>query len=140
MYLVVVLFVSSCYVCFFKQMTAYEMRISDWSSDVCSSDLAAVHRRRPRPRRPAAVPDRRQPVPGGRPAGRGESGERAGERAGGRRKGETVRTPRPDAGDRRAGIYRRARRGAERASGGGADPGGTGNPADNPPLYNGPPD
>src|SRR3546814_5734766 len=25
---------------FFKQETAYEMRISDWSSDVCSSDLA----------------------------------------------------------------------------------------------------
>src|SRR3546814_2546727 len=24
---------------FFKQKTAYEMRISDWSSDVCSSDL-----------------------------------------------------------------------------------------------------
>src|SRR3546814_5230280 len=29
--------------CFFKQKTAYEMRISDWSSDVCSSDLG--HRR-----------------------------------------------------------------------------------------------
>src|SRR3546814_3678961 len=27
--------------CFFKQKTAYEMRISDWSSDVCSSDLNA---------------------------------------------------------------------------------------------------
>src|SRR3546814_7714287 len=27
---------------FFKQKTAYEMRISDWSSDVCSSDLAGV--------------------------------------------------------------------------------------------------
>src|SRR3546814_10225888 len=26
---------------FFKQKTAYEMRISDWSSDVCSSDLYA---------------------------------------------------------------------------------------------------
>src|SRR3546814_5497396 len=26
--------------CFFKQKTAYEMRISDWSSDVCSSDLS----------------------------------------------------------------------------------------------------
>src|SRR3546814_7512587 len=31
----------SCVVFFFKQKTAYEMRISDWSSDVCSSDLAA---------------------------------------------------------------------------------------------------
>src|SRR3546814_9160017 len=28
---------------FFKQKTAYEMRISDWSSDVCSSDLAPQH-------------------------------------------------------------------------------------------------
>src|SRR3546814_4225586 len=27
---------------FFKQKTAYEMRISDWSSDVCSSDLPPV--------------------------------------------------------------------------------------------------
>src|SRR3546814_5992424 len=27
---------------FFKQKTAYEMRISDWSSDVCSSDLIGV--------------------------------------------------------------------------------------------------
>src|SRR3546814_7139800 len=33
---------------FFKQKTAYEMRISDWSSDVCSSDLAA--RDNPEPR------------------------------------------------------------------------------------------
>src|SRR3546814_6517884 len=29
---------------FFKQKTAYEMRISDWSSDVCSSDLAKIAR------------------------------------------------------------------------------------------------
>src|SRR3546814_5857842 len=27
---------------FFKQKTAYEMRISDWSSDVCSSDLTVL--------------------------------------------------------------------------------------------------
>src|SRR3546814_10335453 len=27
---------------FFKQKTAYEMRISDWSSDVCSSDLSST--------------------------------------------------------------------------------------------------
>src|SRR3546814_16546887 len=36
---------------FFKQKTAYEMRISDWSSDVCSSDLlpcgSAAQRRQP---------------------------------------------------------------------------------------------
>src|SRR3546814_20079207 len=30
---------------FFKQKTAYEMRISDWSSDVCSSDLRREHAR-----------------------------------------------------------------------------------------------
>src|SRR3546814_17170326 len=29
---------------FFKQKTAYEMRISDWSSDVCSSDLVGRER------------------------------------------------------------------------------------------------
>src|SRR3546814_3633976 len=46
MYFLIVLFVLSyvfflrifC-IFFFKQKTAYEMRISDWSSDVCSSDL-----------------------------------------------------------------------------------------------------
>src|SRR3546814_2273992 len=32
-----------CLFFFFKQKTAYEMRISDWSSDVCSSDLLHVH-------------------------------------------------------------------------------------------------
>src|SRR3546814_3852848 len=31
------------FVFFFKQKTAYEMRISDWSSDVCSSDLLACN-------------------------------------------------------------------------------------------------
>src|SRR3546814_20634695 len=41
------LYVFDC-IFFFKQKTAYEMRISDWSSDVCSSDLVAdnVHARR----------------------------------------------------------------------------------------------
>src|SRR3546814_9623534 len=35
------MYLSMCIICFFffKQKTAYEMRISDWSSDVCSSDL-----------------------------------------------------------------------------------------------------
>src|SRR3546814_18716345 len=37
MYCVTILFLY--FVFFFKQKTAYEMRISDWSSDVCSSDL-----------------------------------------------------------------------------------------------------
>src|SRR3546814_10264769 len=51
---------------FFKQKTAYEMRISDWSSDVCSSDL-------PEGARPVAVAahgDR----PAGGPAGGGRRG------------------------------------------------------------------
>src|SRR3546814_3871790 len=38
-YLVLVFFF---FVFFFKQKTAYDMRISDWSSDVCSSDLAII--------------------------------------------------------------------------------------------------
>src|SRR3546814_8742989 len=39
--------------CFFNQKTAYEMRISDWSSDVCSSDL--VHHLRSGSRVPLSV-------------------------------------------------------------------------------------
>src|SRR3546814_4111819 len=35
------------YFFFFKQKTAYEMRISDWSSDVCSSDLEDDDRDQP---------------------------------------------------------------------------------------------
>src|SRR3546814_6105156 len=35
----ILVFISYFFVFFFKQKTAYEMRISDWSSDVCSSDL-----------------------------------------------------------------------------------------------------
>src|SRR3546814_18319489 len=38
---------TACVFFFFKQKTAYEMRISDWSSDVCSSDLV-----------PESIPDR----------------------------------------------------------------------------------
>src|SRR3546814_5234645 len=37
-FLVLILWLVFCFF-FFKQKTAYEMRISDWSSDVCSSDL-----------------------------------------------------------------------------------------------------
>src|SRR3546814_20571738 len=38
---------------FLKQKTAYEMRISDWSSDVCSSDLSATPGKSPRHERVA---------------------------------------------------------------------------------------
>src|SRR3546814_10856112 len=50
---------------FFKQKTAYEMRISDWSSDVCSSDLGDRARPLPRGRRgPPRLPrDRREGHP-----------------------------------------------------------------------------
>src|SRR3546814_14378044 len=39
MVLIVPLYICGWFFFFFKQKTAYEMRISDWSSDVCSSDL-----------------------------------------------------------------------------------------------------
>src|SRR3546814_8992253 len=42
----IVLLRISFYFFFFKQKTAYEMRISDWSSDVCSSDLIVKGARR----------------------------------------------------------------------------------------------
>src|SRR3546814_2101935 len=58
---------------FFKQKTAYELRISDWSSDVCSSDLgwddvdgpSPGQHRRPRPLQGPALDVRRDddPVP-----------------------------------------------------------------------------
>src|SRR3546814_4134210 len=44
-----IVFVFFCFF-FFKQKTAYEMRISDWSSGVCSSDLRSGHEAGPPPR------------------------------------------------------------------------------------------
>src|SRR3546814_8002366 len=49
---------------FFKQKTAYEMRISDWSSDVCSSDLSAARVRSADPDVPARQPRAEGHVPG----------------------------------------------------------------------------
>src|SRR3546814_2289762 len=60
---------------FFKQKTAYEMRISDWSSDVCSSDLRAMARTRSRASSSGAAP-RAAPT-----SGRAPAGERVAERA-----------------------------------------------------------
>src|SRR3546814_7974871 len=64
---------------FFKQKTAYDVRISDWSSDVCSSDLRIPRRRIPRRRIPRrrigeavrrrALADRDSPEAGGEGAG-----------------------------------------------------------------------
>src|SRR3546814_8063209 len=41
------------FIFFFKQKTAYEMRISDWSSDVCSSDLLGRRNTKARARQSA---------------------------------------------------------------------------------------
>src|SRR3546814_9731804 len=67
---------------FFKQKTAYEMRISDWSSDVCSSDLydlraALRHRCADRRRGHSGggpCGDARTPPPGDDHRGRGGAG------------------------------------------------------------------
>src|SRR3546814_8548480 len=60
----------SVFVFFFKQKTAYEMRISDWSSDVCSSDLQrkCVFREGRRPPHADArlLPQRPDPADGDR--------------------------------------------------------------------------
>src|SRR3546814_6162065 len=45
-----------CFIFFFKQKTAYEMRISDWSSDVCSSDLRRWFHKRTRKPKKYCVP------------------------------------------------------------------------------------
>src|SRR3546814_6649266 len=42
----IVIFYVLIFFFFFKQKTAYELRISDWSSDVCSSDLVSTLRAR----------------------------------------------------------------------------------------------
>src|SRR3546814_11018171 len=47
---------------FFKQKTAYEMRISDWSSDVCSSDLPAAGKQGPSIAMSDGTPDRTKTV------------------------------------------------------------------------------
>src|SRR3546814_6102064 len=60
-----------CYVFFvFKQKTAYELRISDWSSDVCASDLAprigglpSIRREQPRRRLPVRAAKQPHAVP-----------------------------------------------------------------------------
>src|SRR3546814_4409437 len=53
---------------FFQQKTAYDMRISDWSSDVCSSDLLYA---RDQQRREADVDDLRSDEQGAQPGGVG---------------------------------------------------------------------
>src|SRR3546814_3227617 len=62
------LHVCECVLFFFKQKTAYEVRISDWSSDVCSSDLPSpsalsISSRPPCSSTSALVSGRPSPVP-----------------------------------------------------------------------------
>src|SRR3546814_19689206 len=70
---------------FFKQKTAYEMRISDWSADVCSSDLRQARRERraaagaagpasDRELRPGDVAEQRRQRSGHGAAGLGQCG------------------------------------------------------------------
>src|SRR3546814_4394463 len=80
-----VVFLVSFFFFFFKQKTAYEMRISDWSSDVCSSDLV-----------PAGPPGAGARHPGD--ARRGAARRRPRlrpQRLGRRRAGDDVRHPAP---------------------------------------------
>src|SRR3546814_8645094 len=68
-----------CFFFFFKQKTAYEMRISDWSSDVCSSDLEVFRRLADEilhPRRWLLFQRRRLGSSGLRRSGTGRSEER----------------------------------------------------------------
>src|SRR3546814_2778932 len=114
---------------FFKQKTAYEMRISDWSSDVCSSDLAV--RRHPRDaalpvlRRPAR-PLRRRPGRGARRRRDGHQPDRGAAAAwpaavrairGNPAQARRAARPQPRAGQRRlAGRADAARRSEEHTS------------------------
>src|SRR3546814_5594359 len=69
---------------FFKQKTAYEMRISDWSSDVCSSDLESPGAKGGSPPRTRALHSATHP------AGRARPRPAAGEAAFARRAGRTA--------------------------------------------------
>src|SRR5881628_4038635 len=93
---------------FFKQKTAYEMSVSDWSSDVCSSDLAS---------RGA----------GALPGDGGGTCRREDGRAGGPKQGWEGVSPRAVAGELEAGVGRRVHGGPARhhraCPGGGGAPG-----------------
>src|SRR3546814_4783732 len=88
---------------FFKQKTAYELRISDWSSDVCSSDLSASMSPCWPPARTASPPkpacsgarDERARFHAGRNAGGAADLRHA---LGGRRHGDGLRGRQPEIG------------------------------------------
>src|SRR3546814_15447198 len=108
----------------FKQKTAYEVRISDWSSDVCSSDLVRPHLRRLRPVLPGRAGRRLgQAEPALAPGGGGVRGdEPAAHLRGAAAAGlpASAGTPRTGTGGRRGGeaLRRHPRRSGGRPSGG----------------------
>src|SRR3546814_17013770 len=78
---------------FFKQKTAYEMRISDWSSDVCSSDLRAGRGGRACPGASTASPPTARPASRRARSGRTRSAACASSaRAARRRRGRASRS------------------------------------------------
>src|SRR3546814_17470304 len=89
---------------FFKQKTAYEMRISDWSSDVCSSDLGGriCGNLRNACRRGLRIVEY-----GG--IGAARMAELRGPGAPGRQLAEAARVPRPHCTRRRVGLPKRIR-------------------------------
>src|SRR3546814_8600241 len=91
----------------FKQKTAYEMRISDWSSDVCSSDLGRQYppggkEKGQRQQQERAVAQQRRPIGGNG----GFLSEDAGARGPRRRQDRAPPKPdeRPDDGDRKSVV------------------------------------
>src|SRR3546814_17105560 len=104
---------------FFKQKTAYEMRISDWSSDVCSSDLR--HCRRISHREARADPQFRRRRKPSDPAARTPRADRFGEPGRGQDllRRQPCLEPRGRGRSRRA-ADRRRHRAAERARRAGA--------------------
>src|SRR3546814_2366167 len=87
--------------CFFKQKTAYEMRISDWSSDVCSSDLI-WNGRRITTRRSApsfAGPERTEP-----PAAQQPQPQRRGPDQDGQQRQDTGNRPADETEDRKSVV------------------------------------
>src|SRR3546814_17561010 len=129
---------------FFKQKTAYEMRISDWSSDVCSSDLRGARRHDAGDRGrngPAGGRGRRSLVPEGRAddaAALSRPRECASRRGGGRIADEPLLRCRGQGGLARHGRARLDGRGGEGADGGGGGIG-SGRLAMAPPPFRPPP-
>src|SRR3546814_14455521 len=115
LYEVFVFFVVVCFF-FFKQKTAYEMRISDWSSDVCSSDLDRGQR---------DVPPDAGPRPRTRRllrAARRDRHRLSGDADGRSRRARPARTQSPEPLARRAARRPRAPPGEDRPGGEPNDP------------------